>query len=220
MTRRRLTAILCSAALATLVTACSSPHHDPHPAARSSASTSRPSDVGAPRSGERSSRQLIPSESSRPTLSATGATVAPNSSITPPAIPNPTSATRAPVDAARAWAIAANSSSYLDPSPGTWTQRTAPFVTGAEAAAELQERGGGGGSTWARIQSGKCVTSLQQLAVTVPGDAPSGPTRRLVYLTAFTTLRCATGQVQVSQFAAQLLLARVADRWLIAEVHH
>ena len=220
MTRRRLTVVLCSATLATLVTACSSQHHDPDPTVSSSASVSRPSDVGTSRSSEPGGRQVIPSESPRPTPSTTGAMVTPNPSITPPAIPNPTSATRTPPDAARAWAIAANSSSYLDPSPGTWTQRTAPFVTGAEASAELQQRGGGGGSTWARIQSGKCVTSLQQLAVTVPSDAPSGPTRRVVYLTALTTLRCATGQVQVSQFAAQLLLARVADRWLIAEVHH
>ena len=220
MTRRRLTAVLCSATLATLVNACSSQHHDPDPTVSSSASTSRPSGVGASRSSEPGSRPVIPSESPRPTLSATGATVAPNPSITPPAIPNTISATRTPSDAARAWAIASNSSSYLDPSPGTWTQRTAPFVTGAEAAAELQQRGGGGGSTWARIQSDKCVTSLQQLAVTVPSDAPSGPTRRVVYITALTTLRCATGQVQVSQFVAQLLLARVANRWLVAEVHH
>lgn len=221
MTRRRLTAVLCSATLATLVTACSSQDHDPDPTvSSSSASTSRPWDMGASRPGQPGSRPVIPSESPRPTASANGATVAPNPSITPPAIPNPTSATRTPPDAARAWAIAANSSSYLDPSPGTWTQRTAPFVTGAEAAAELQQRGGGGGSTWARIQSDKCVTSLQQLAVTVPSDAPNGPTRRVVYLTALTTLRCATGQVQVSQFAAQLLLARLADRWLVAEVHH
>ncbi len=161
---------------------------------------------------------MIATESSRPATG--GPAVRPDPSITTAAIPAPGSATRTPVNAARAWVIAANSSSYLDPSPGTWTLRARPFVTGSEAVAERRQRIGGGGSTWTQIQTGKCVTTVEQLAATVPSDTPTGPERRIVDLTALTTLRCATGQVQLSQFAAQLLLARRHGRWLVADVHH
>jgi hypothetical protein len=46
--------------------------------------------------------------------------------------------------AARAWAIAANSSCYLDPSPGAWTVRARPLTTRPETRAEVAQRTGGG----------------------------------------------------------------------------
>ncbi len=167
------------------------------------------------------SRGVIPSESPRPgAASSRVPTVHPNPAISTPTIPDPASATRTPFGVAKAWAIAANAGSYQDPSPGTWTERTQPFVTGAQAAAEQQQRTGGGGSTWPQIRAGKCVTSLRQLATTLPSDAPTGPDRHVVYLTALTTLSCASGQVQLSQFAAQLIVARIHGRWLVDDVHH
>ena len=117
-------------------------------------------------------------------------------------------------------AIAANSGSYLDPTAGSWTARAAPFVTATEAAAERQEHAGRGGSTWTRIQAGKCVTGLRDLAAGIPRDAPTGPDRHIVYLTAITSLTCTTGQVLLSHFAVQLTVVRVRVRWLVAVVRH
>lgn len=218
MTRRRLAAALCTMAL---LAGCSTTQHHPHPSVSGHRSPSGVQPSSASASSPRRGSGVIPTESPQP---ATGTSIAPavrpDPSLTTAAIPDAISATRTPLSAARAWAIAANSSSYLDPSPGAWTARAQALVTGAEAAAEQRQRTGGGGSTWTQIQTAKCVTTVQQLAATVPSDAPSGPDRRVVYLTAVTTLRCATGQVQLSQFAAQLLLARIHGRWLVADVHH
>jgi len=129
-------------------------------------------------------------------------------------------ATRTPIEAARAWAIAANSSSYRDRSPGEWTARAGPFVTGSEARAEVAQAAGGGGSTWAQIQADRCATRLRDLTAFIPSDAPSGPDVHIVYVAASVAISCATGSEALSEFAAQLTVQRVAGRWLVALVHH
>jgi len=135
-------------------------------------------------------------------------------------MPDPAAATRTAVDVAKAWAIAANSSSYRDPAAGSWTGRARPFVTGAEAAAEQQQNSGRGGSTWAQIQAGKCVTTMRELAAGIPSAAPTGPATHIVYVSAITALSCATGHLQLSPFAAQLTVTRAQGRWLVADVRH
>ncbi len=167
---------------------------------------------------------VIPTESPRssgPSTATLGPTVSANPAIALPNIPAPATATKTPLPAARAWAIAANSSSYLDPAPGTWTERAKPFVAGTEAAAEQRQHSGGGGSTWAQIQSAKCVTSLRQLTAGIPSrDVPTGPDLHIVYVAATIALTCATGQVQLSQFSAQLTVTRVQGHWLVTDVLH
>jgi hypothetical protein len=128
--------------------------------------------------------------------------------------------TRDPVSTARAWAVAAHSSSYRDPTPGTWTRRTAPFVTGREQATERVQRVGDGGATWTLITTSRCIISLRQLSAGMPSDAPTGPAVRIVYLTGLTALTCTTGQVQLAPFTAQLTITRRHGRWFVAAVTH
>ena len=61
---------------------------------------------------------------------------------------------------------------------------------------------------------------LHDLAAFVPSDAPSGPDRHIVYVSAQVALNCATGTVELSDFAAQLTVQRVTGRWLVAFVRH
>lgn len=154
-----------------------------------------------------------------------GSLVYPYPATTGASIPDPVTGTATAITAARAWAIAANSTSYLDPDPGSWTSRTKPFVTGAEATAEQQQAAGAGGTTWAFIEVDRCITTLRQLSAGIPSrDAPTGPDLHIVDVTATITLTCATGQVQLTQFAAQLAVVHIVvaqhDRWLIADVEH
>jgi hypothetical protein len=136
-------------------------------------------------------------------------------------MPDPASATATETGTAAAWTIAANSTSYRDVDAGSWTSRTQPFVTGAQAAVEQRQRTAAGGSTWALIRAGSCVTRLRDLSVGVPSrDVPSGPDRRIVYVTATIALTCGTGQVRLTPFAAQLTVTRVAGRWLVTDVLH
>jgi hypothetical protein len=216
-THHRLGSFTAVLAVLAGTTACTGDAADPGRSA--STSTSAPS---AARSG-----QVIPSESLRVSTPAQRGTSAgrspsnqPLPGLTPAQIPDAAAATRDPITAARAWAVAANSSSYLDPEPGSWTLRSAPFVTGPEQTAEQAQRRGGGGATWAQIQSARCVSGLRQLTASAPSTLPSGPARRIVYVAGLTALTCATGQVQLSQFAAQLTLTRVRGRWLVAAVEH
>lgn len=208
MTTRRTLAALPAAAL--LLTACAS-HQTRH--AITPASTPNTPTAATPTAA---SSPVIPTESPTPVAPP----VRPDPSITTSVIPAAGPATRSPVEVATAWAIAAHSSSYRDPSPGTWTVRAEPFVLGAEASAEAAQRHGGGGSTWAQIQADKCVTSLRGLTAAVPSDAPSSPTARVVYVSATAALRCATGTVQLTPFAAQLIVRNVAGHWLVAQVTH
>ncbi len=135
-------------------------------------------------------------------------------------VPAPSRATLTPIGSAREWAIAANSSSYHDSSPGQWTMRARPFVTRREARAEAAQRTGGGGVTWAQIQNERCATGVHDLVVFIPTDAPSGPAVHMVYVSARIELTCATGTDYLSTFAAQLTVQRVASRWLVALVRH
>jgi hypothetical protein len=135
-------------------------------------------------------------------------------------VPAPSRATTTAIGTARAWAIAANSSSYRDSSPGQWTVRARPFVTGREARAEAAQRTGGGGVTWAQIQNERCATRVRDLAAYTPRDAPSGPATHLVYVSARVALNCATGTDYLSTFVAQLIVQRVARRWRVALVRH
>ena len=208
-TQRRLLAL--AAALTLLLAGCS--RHTPAPNRQNAPATNATAGTEV---------RVIPTESpspNRPSTAAPSATVSPDPAIALPRIPNPATATRTPVSAAHAWAIAANSTSYLDPEPGTWTERAKPFVAGAEAAAEQRQSSGGGGSTWAQIQSSKCVTSLRDLTAGIPSrDVPTGPALHIVYVAATIALTCATGQVQLSQFSAQLTVTRVRGRWLVTTV--
>jgi hypothetical protein len=129
-------------------------------------------------------------------------------------------AARDPISTARAWAVAAHSSSYRDPTAGTWTLRAAPFVTDSERAAERVQRAGGGGATWTLITTSRCIMSLRQLSAGMPSDAPTGPPVRIVFLIGLTALTCATGQVQLAPFTAQLTLTRRHGRWFVAAVTH
>ena len=147
--------------------------------------------------------------------------------VTPPSIAGPRpvrpdvrAATRTPLAVARAWAIAAYSGSWHDPAPGTWTARTGGLVTGAEAAAERVAASGGGGVTWTQITTGRCVTTLRQLAAVLPSDAPAGTAVRVVYLSATQALTCDDGTVHLVLVAAQLIIDRVDGRWLVARVTH
>lgn len=210
--RRRVLGLLTASTV--LLAGCSSRHPSPAPSRQSNA-------TGASVPGAaHSTAAVIPSESPGP-ATGSGVTVRPDPAITVPTIPAPAQATLTPLATARAWAVAANSSSYLDPAPGSWTERAAPFVTGAEAVAEQRQRSGGGGSTWTQIHTEKCVTSLRQLTTGIPSrDVPTGPDLHIVYVSAFTALTCATGQVQLSQFTAQLTVTRVHGRWLVTHVLH
>lgn len=179
----------------------------------------------------RSSTRVIPTESPRPGPGARASTrkhstrsshsdgraAATGPTLTTP--PTTTSATTATA-AAGGWAIAANSSSYRDPTPGAWTARAQPYVIGAEAAAERTQRSGSGGSTWTQIVRGRCAMSLRDLTVAINHDAPASPIVKAVHVSATTTLSCATGTVQLSPFAAQLVLTRTGARWHVARVSH
>ena len=180
---------------------------------------------GAPAGGapaSESGARVIPSQSPHPPIMLIPS-AQPDSAITTPSTPSTPDgavATSSAIEVAKEWAIAANSSSYLDPHAGSWTARAAALVTGTEAAAEQQQRSGTGGSTWTQIRAGGCVTGLRELAAGIPADGPTRPDRHLVEVTALTTLTCATGQVQLSRFAAQLTVIRVRGRWLVADVRH
>ena len=194
-----------------LVAGCSAHQH--HPASR----TTTPARAGRPAGPPTGARPpVIPTES--PSVTRGGRTLdpAPATAVIPPAA----EASATAVGTARAWSIAANSSSYLDPNPGSWTERARPFVTGAEARAERVQDAGSGGSTWAQIQARKCVTGLRDLAVFIPSDAPSGPDLHIVYVSATVALTCASGAVYLSEFAAQLTVERVTGRWFVALVRH
>ena len=167
----------------------------------------------------------IPTAAHQPTAtSAESAATAADASQQQPAtsvvVPAPSRATRTAIGSARAWAIAATSSSYHDSSPGQWTMRARPFVTGREARAERAQRAGGGGATWAQIQNGRCATVVHDLVGFIPADAPSGPTVHTVYVSARIELTCATGTDYLSTFAGQLSVQRVASRWLVALVRY
>ncbi|WAX58543.1 hypothetical protein M6B22_07200 [Jatrophihabitans cynanchi] len=220
LTRRRSSLAATLTTIAGLIAACSSASEDPDRSAPASTTAS------AARS-EAPSAGVIPTESPRVSTRArrstpTGSSAPdqPASGLTTARVPDATPATRDPLTTARAWAIAANSSRYLDPEPGSWTLRSAPFVTGQEQAAEQTQRHGGGGATWAQIQADQCVTGLRHLTASIPTTLPSGPARRIVYVAGLTALTCATGQVQLSQFAAQVTVTRVHGRWLVAAVEH
>jgi hypothetical protein len=200
------------AATTLLLVGCSSRHPSPAPNRQSGATAASASNSAAP---------VIPTESPRPTAGSNAVTVRPDPAITLPSIPAPSQATQTPLATARAWAVAANSSSYLDPAPGSWTERARPLVTGAEAAAEQRQRNGGGGSTWTQIQTAKCVTSLRQLTTGIPSrDVPTGPDLHIVYASAVIALTCATGQVQLAQFTAQFTVTRVHGHWFVTDVLH
>lgn len=205
--------LLALAAATVLLAGCS--RHTPAPNRQSGPATTSATGVDT---------RVIPTESPSSTVLSTATsspTVSADPAIVLPSIPAATMATKTPVAAARAWAIAANSSSYLDPSAGTWTERAKPFVAGAEATAEQRQHGGGGGSTWAQIHSAKCVTSLRELTAGIPSrDVPTGPALHIVYVAATIALTCATGQVQLSQFSAQLTVTRVQGHWLVTDVLH
>lgn len=175
------------------------------PAISTSASAGPPTTSSA--SPHPASARTIPNASRSPAIST-------------PTIPDPATATATAVHVARAWAVAANSSTYLDPNAGSWTVRAAPLVTGAEAAAERRQRTGQGGSTWAQIQAGKCAVGLRDLAAGIPSDAATGPDRHVVYVTAITALTCNGGRVRLSHFVAQLTVIRLHGRWLVCDVRH
>lgn len=147
-------------------------------------------------------------------------TLAPAAPLATAIVPSPAEATRTAIGTAKAWATAANSSSYRDSSPGQWTIRARPFVTGSEAQAEAIQRSGGGGNTWAQIQHQRCATRLGGLVAIIPSDAPSGPSVHIVYVSARIVLACADGTDYLSDFAAQLTVQRVAGHWLVALVRH
>ena len=151
------------------------------------------------------------------TPAARPATSAPDPSLRTPVIPSTATAIASAVSVAKAWAITANSSSYRDRTPGEWVTRARPFTAGAEARAETHERTGGGGSTWARIQNRKCVTSLIGLTAATPSDAPSGPTTHVVYVSATVARHCADNTVQLTPYAVQLIVHRIAGRWLVTD---
>ena len=207
---RRLLAL---AAATVLLAGCG--RHTPAPNCQSGPATTSTTAAGT---------EVIPTESPRssgPTTATSSPTVSADPQIVLRRIPSASTATKTPVAAARSWAIAANSSSYLDPSAGTWTERAKPFVAGTEETTELRQHAGGGGSTWAQIQSAKCVTTLRQLTAGIPSrDAPTGPSLHIVYVAATIALTCATGQVQLSQFSAQITVTRVQGRWLVTDVLH
>ncbi len=212
MTTPRQRMLVASAALAGLLVAgCSTHQH--HPASRTTTPV-RPGRPAGPPTGARP--PVIPTE--LPGVTRGGRTLdpAPATAVIPPAA----GASANAVGTARAWSIAANSSSYLDPNPGSWTVRAQPFVTSAEARAERAQHAGSGGSIWAQIQAGKCVTGLRDLAAFIPSDAPSGPDLHIVYISATVALTCASGAVHLSKFAAQLTVERVTGRWFVALVRH
>ena len=62
--------------------------------------------------------------------------------------------------------------------------------------------------------------AVRDLAAFIPSDVPSGPAVHVVYVWARVVLTCATGTDYLSSFAAQLRVARVAGRWLVALVRH
>jgi hypothetical protein len=214
MTTRRLLATTLAAlpAVALLLAACIGRYQPRHVIAPTGTT---PSPTAATSTGAGS--PVAPVKAPSPPVESP---LRPDPSITTPVIPAAGPATRTPVAVAMAWAIAANSSSYHDPSPGTWTVRAEPFVTGTEARAEAAQRRGRGGSTWAQIQADKCVTSLRGLNAAVPSDAPSSPAARVVYVSATTTLRCATGTVELSPFAAELIVRKTGGHWLVTRVTH
>jgi hypothetical protein len=94
------------------------------------------------------------------------------------------------------------------------------LVTGREARAEAAQRSGSGGATWVQIQTARCATRVRDLVAFIPSDVPSGPAVHVVYVSGRVVLTCAAGADFVSSFAAQLMVARVAGRWLVALVRH
>jgi hypothetical protein len=217
--RRRSSLAATLTAIAALTAACT-------PASQGTDRSAPASTTARAAHSEARSAAVMATESPRVSIPSTGhstgssAPEQPIPGLTPAHVPGAARATRDPLTTARVWAIAANSSSYLDPEPGSWTLRSAPLVTGQERVAEQAQRHGGGGATWAQIQAARCVTGLRHLTATMPATVPRGPDRHIVYVAGLTALTCATGQVQLSQFAAQLTVTRVRGHWLVAAVQH
>jgi hypothetical protein len=193
-------------------TGCSSTH----PAAPRSTPQAPTAEHSGSSSGRPPVRPMAPTQSP----AATRPVAAPDQQLATAVVPAPSRATSTPLGVARAWAIAANSSSYRDSSPGQWTVRARPFVTGIEARAEAALGAGGGGNTWAQIQNGRCGTRLGDLVAFIPGDAPTGAAVHIVYVSARLAVTCATGTDYLSNFAAQLRVQRLAGRWLVTLVRH
>jgi hypothetical protein len=129
-------------------------------------------------------------------------------------------AVRNPLTVARAWAYAAHSVNYRDRRPGAWTSRAAPFVAGAERAAEQRASSGGGGQQWRDIQAKHCAMTLTDLTAVTPSDAPRTATTQVVYLSGTTSLNCADGTQQRSSFAAQTIVERQSNGWHVTTVTH
>jgi hypothetical protein len=140
-------------------------------------------------------------------------------SVSHPDAPN-SAAYRDPLAVARAWVIAAHSSSYVDATPGAWARRTRSLVTGTEAAVERLVRLGGGGSTWQEIVERRCVMTLRELTATELRDVPPGRRARIVDVAATQVLTCGDGTVQLTPVGAELVVRLVAGRWLVAQVTH
>lgn len=50
-----------------------------------------------------------------------------------------------------------------------------------------------------------------------PSDAPSGPTAHIVFAAATLTLRCSYHTVTLTPYAVQLVVHRIAGRWLVTD---
>lgn len=198
-------------AAAVALTGCGG--HTTHPDQRNPSVSIRPVQIPV-RSATATSSSGLPATRSPATRAAT---ITADPALTTPSIPSPVTATASAISVARAWAIAANSSSYRDRAPGAWVTRARPFVAGAEAGAEARERTGGGGSTWAQIRSRKCVTAPAGLTAAIPSDAPTGPTAHIVFVSATVALHCADNTVRLTPYAVQLIVHRISGRWLVTE---
>lgn len=163
---------------------------------------------------------VIPSESPAPSA------VIPTESE-PPDAPSPSGITpirggkaadSAALRVASMWAQNANSQSFADPQPATWTRRTAQLVTGRQREQEASVRDGGGGELWRTIQLRRCTYALRGMRATVPREAPRTSTTRVVYLAAQSELICQDGTVQHQPFAAQVFVSLTGGHWLVEDV--
>lgn len=135
-------------------------------------------------------------------------------------IPPARQAISGPIAVARAWAAAANSTSYRDRRPGAWTARAAPFVAGIGATKERTAADGGGGQLWQHIHDDRCAVTVAGLAATVPSDAPHMAASRVVYLAGTTVVTCADHTVQRSAFTAELVVERASSSWHVVQVEY
>lgn len=97
-------------------------------------------------------------------------------------------------EVAERWLTASRTVSHNDPSPTTWIERALPLTTGPLDRELRRARDGSPGADWSTFVARRCRTSVEQLHVTIPAEAPRTDDSVYVQLSAVVVTHCAKGQ--------------------------